>query len=71
MNDAITIKQRYEHDWMAIPEVVAIGVGKVENSTIGIIISVIGDVDSVRKQLPELIDGVIIRVQRSGILRTT
>lgn len=65
------LKQRYERDWMAIPGVTAVGIGQVEQRQIGIIISVSIVTDSIRKQIPKQVDGVIVKIQVSGILRTT
>ena len=65
------LKQRYEGDWMAIPGVTAVGIGQVEQRQIGIIISVSIVTDSIRKQIPKQVDGVIVKIQVSGILRTT
>lgn len=56
---------QHESEWMELEEVVAVGIGMVENRP-GIIISVRSTPDSVRQQVPVEIDGIPIRVEESG-----
>lgn len=60
------IKQRYEQKWMAIKEVIGIGIGMADDQSIGIIISVTEKPDKIRKEIPARIDGVTIQIQETG-----
>ena len=59
------IKERYEQEWLAIKEVVAIGIGKAGNE-MGIIISVSESPEKLRKEIPGRIDGVPIKIRQTG-----
>lgn len=59
------IKELNESKWMELEEVVAVGIGMIDDKP-GIIISVKSAADSVRKKVPPKIDGVPIKVEKSG-----
>lgn len=63
--EAASIKQEYEKQWLSIAEVVAIGIGRVED-TIGILVSVKENPEKVRKKIPNRIKGVPIKIQETG-----
>lgn len=60
------IKKKYEQQWLAIKEVVGVGIGTLENKEIGIIISVIKLDDTIRKKIPNEVEGVKIEIRESG-----
>lgn len=60
-------KQRYEQEWMALEEVTAIGIGKVADQ-IGIVISVTENPEKVKREIPDRIEGIPIKIQKTGEL---
>ncbi len=65
LNKVRQVKNRHEKEWMARKEVVAVGIGKTDGET-GIVISVSGNPEKVRKEIEERIDGVPIKIQQTG-----
>lgn len=59
------VKEQYEKEWLAINGVAGIGIGKVDER-MGIIISVIDDVEIIRKKIPSEIEGVPIEIKQTG-----
>lgn len=65
------VKQRFEREWLAISGVTAVGIGQVGQNRPGIIVSVTSDAEKIRKQIPPDVEGVPVKIQISGILRTS
>jgi hypothetical protein len=65
---ATEIKQRYERKWLDIPGVTAVGIGRVDNTTV-IVISVESNMEIVRAQVATQIEGVPVIVKLTGKLR--
>lgn len=63
--EATSIKQQYKQKWLAMEEVVAIGIGRAGGET-GIIISVTEHSDKVRREIPGRIEGVPITIRETG-----
>ena len=63
------IKQKYEKDWLKIPDISAIGIGNTSSGKIGIIISLKTDSVQSRKQIPPEVNGVPIEIKISGEIR--
>ena len=63
---AKTVKLRYEKEWLRIDGVTAVGLGLIDR-TVGIVISVENNVDQVRAQIPDLIDGIPTLVRQTGM----
>ncbi len=56
------VKRRHESDWLAISNVVSIGIGEIDN-TAGIYIGVVNHPESLREKIPPKIDGVPIEIK--------
>lgn len=65
---ASTIKRRHEAEWLAIGEVVAVGIGLVGKQQVGIIVSVSQNPGKIRKLIPNSIEGVLVKIQETGKL---
>jgi len=63
------IKSKYQSEWLKLEDVVGIGIGTVAKDEIGIVISVRENAEVVRKQIPESVDDVRIKVQATGEFR--
>ena len=63
------IKRKYEPIWLALPEVVAVGIGKTSDGATGIIISVRSLTGTVRSSIPSAIEGIPIEIQVSGEIK--
>ena len=57
------IKRKYEDEWMSYPGVTSVGIGYVQQNTLGIIIGVKGKIDTIRNEIPEQIDNIPITVK--------
>lgn len=64
-DEAAIVKQQYEQKWMAMEEVAAIGIGRAGEET-GIIISVTEHPEKVRREIPSRIEGVPIKIKKTG-----
>ena len=62
------VKQQYEQEWLSLKEVAAIGIGKVADE-MGIIISVTENLQKMRRNLPDQIEGVPIRIKKTGAFK--
>ncbi|GAB4372638.1 MAG: hypothetical protein Kow0042_16030 [Calditrichia bacterium] len=69
VNKIREVKKRYEKQWLAIPEVVGVGIGTTSKKGIGIIISVKQNPESVRQQIPSEIEGVPVEIRETGELK--
>lgn len=63
------VKQRFEQKWLAIEEVVAVGLGITDNREIGIIISVTDHPEKIKKQLPSQVEGIPVEIQKTGEIK--
>lgn len=68
-NKVKEVKKRYEKKWLSIKGVVAIGIGNISANKIGLIISVVDDEKKYQSKFPEEIDGVSIKIQKTGELK--
>jgi hypothetical protein len=64
---ARAVKRACEADWLAVPGVVAVGVGTLADGRIGVVISVAGD--GARARIPAEVDGVPVEVAVTGTPR--
>ncbi len=64
------LKKKHEKKWLAIKDVVAVGIGKTSGGSIGIIISVKEEAGQVKSQIPSEIDKIPIEVQETGEMKT-
>lgn len=69
LEKAKRVKLENESEWIAIPEVVSVGVGYVQENEIGIIIGVKNGKIAVAEQIPNEIDGISIEVKTVNQLR--
>ena len=60
------IKKKYEKKWLSIKGIEAVGIGLIDNETIGIIISVSKEVENIKSHVPEEIEGIRICLQLTG-----
>ncbi len=60
------VKLKYQSEWLKHKDVVGIGIGTVAKNEIGIVISVRENAEVVRKQIPESVEGVPVKVQTTG-----
>ena len=63
------LKKKHGNKWLAINNVVAVGIGKTSGGSIGIIISVKEDAYKVKSQIPSEIDKIPIEVQETGEMK--
>lgn len=63
------VKQAHEARWLALPGVVAVGIGRTAGGGNGIIVSVERASGRLRMEIPGEIDGVIVEIRETGALR--
>lgn len=63
------VKAANEKKWLALPEVVGVGIGVTSTGKNGIIISVKENPQKIRKIIPAEIRGVAIEIRETGELR--
>jgi len=63
------IKQKYQSRWLAIPGVVAVGVGLTKNQKPGIIISVSKKFIEESHLIPDEIEGIPIEIVKTGEIK--
>ena len=69
LEKAKKIKHNNEREWLAISEVVSVGIGYVQEKEMGIIIGVKNKKKSIVKKIPAQIDGVKIEIKTVNELR--
>ncbi len=69
MDEIREVKRAHEARWMEMEEVVAVGVGQLEDGEPGIVVSVRSGADEVRTSLPDSVDGVSVEVRTIGDVR--
>ncbi len=60
------IKQKVEKEWLKIPDVVAVGIGKTEDGKAGIIVSVKEISLEVETSIPSQVEGVPVEIRITG-----
>ena len=60
------IKKRVEKDWLNIPGVLAIGIGKTEKGQAGIIVSVNELSLEIQTSLPTEVEGIPVEIKVTG-----
>lgn len=60
------IKKRVEKDWLSIPGVLAIGIGKTEKGQAGIIVSVNELSLEIQTSLPTEVEGIPVEIKVTG-----
>jgi hypothetical protein len=60
------IKKKYEKKWLSLDGVVSVGIGKIRDDRLGIIISVKDDADKYTKKIGNYADGIPVKIQVSG-----
>lgn len=63
LEKAKQVKKQNEDEWLSYTEVVSIGIGYVQNDTLGIIIGVKGNADVMSEKFPDTIDKIPISVK--------
>ena len=63
------IKKRYEKEWLRKKGILAVGIGKVDKG-IGIVISVDSKSFTEKTSIPGDIEGVPVKIQDTGVLRS-
>ncbi|GAB2510891.1 hypothetical protein GCM10027084_27550 [Pseudoxanthomonas sangjuensis] len=63
------VKQAHEARWLALPDVVAVGIGRTASGGNGIIVSVQQASGRLRMEIPDEIDGVAVEIRETGALR--
>ena len=63
LEKAKQVKRQNEEEWLSYSEVVSIGIGYVQNDTLGIIIGVKGNTDEIAEKIPDTIDKIPISVK--------
>lgn len=63
------VKRAHEARWLALDEVVAVGLGRTDDGRDAIVVSVRSDTGEVRERVPEAVDGVPVEVRVVGDLR--
>ena len=63
------IKKKHQQEWLQIDGVVAVGIGNLSDGTPGIIVSVKKNAREIRRQIPETIEGVGVKIQETGELK--
>ena len=64
--EIINTKKSYEKSWLAMKNVVAVGLGKTSDGSLGIIISVNKNASQIRKKIPSQIEQINIEIQETG-----
>jgi len=64
-----SIKSINEKVWMALPGVVAVGIGLVSGGKPGIVVSVAKNLNEVRSKIPTVVEGIPVEVQETGEIR--
>ncbi len=67
---AKSVKGKYESVWLRIDKVVAIGIGLVEGRGTGIIISVEEETETIRKSIPDTVEDIPVKIQKTGTIRS-
>lgn len=60
------VKQKYEKTWMALDEVVAVGIGLTAGGKPGIIVSLKSNLAQVKQKIPAEVEGVAVEFQVTG-----
>ena len=63
------VKSKHQDEWLSYGSIVSIGVGFIEDDTIGINIGVKGNIETIRDKIPDQIDGIPISIKRVSKLR--
>ncbi len=61
-----SVKKKYEKSWLALDNVVGIGIGLTRAKTPGILISVCKDEASAHSVIPAQVEGIPIEIQCTG-----
>lgn len=64
-----SIKSTNERGWMALPGVVAVGIGLVSGGKPGIVVSVANNLNEIRSKIPTVVEGIPVEVQETGEIR--
>lgn len=62
-------KRAHEHRWLALEDVVAVGIGPLADGRLGIVVSVRADTPAVRVRIPATADGAPVEVRVVGDVR--
>lgn len=62
-------KRAHEHRWLALDDVVAVGIGLLADRRVGIVVSVRADTPTVRAHVPAIADGAPVEVRVVGDVR--
>lgn len=63
------LKQQHQREWLAMKDVMGVGIGKTPDNQICIIISVRTNAAGIRNRIPTTLEGVPIEIQASGKFR--
>lgn len=63
------VKRKYEQQWLALADVVAVGIGTLTSGKTGLIVSVKEGTEKLRALIPQKVDEVEVEVRVTGELR--
>lgn len=63
------VKQTHESRWLALPGVVAVGIGQGTDGAPTIIVSVEADTERIHRHIPERVDDVPVEIRVAGPIR--
>lgn len=63
------VKRAHEARWLAMKDVVAVGIGRVGDGRHGIVVSVRSDAEGFRARIPDSVDDVPVEVRVAGDIR--
>ena len=63
------VKRNNEKNWLAMEGVMAVGIGKIADGNLGIIISVKENIAKFRAQIPEKVEDIAIEIKETGEIK--
>lgn len=69
LDEIRAVMRAHQARWLAMEDVVAVGIGRLADDRDGILVSVRSDAEAFRDRLPRSIDGVPLEVRGVGDIR--
>lgn len=69
LDEIRAVMRAHQARWLAMEDVVAVGIGRLADGRGGILVSVRSDAEAFRDRLPRSIDGVPVEVRGVGDIR--
>jgi hypothetical protein len=63
------IKRKHENKWLALPDVVGVGIGKTSSGETGIIVSVKELSERVQRKIPAKVESIAVEIRVTGEIR--